>query len=222
MPSIYAMSDIHGEVDAFLEALALVDFTCPQTRLVLLGDYIDHHFEKPEIYFLLMDLQRKYPQQVVFLLGNVDEFYLESLRCQGVLGSDPASQRIARWIAGLPRYYETDWQIFVHAGVDEEAGDLWRCGTEDSVFTGKFPPTTGTFEKDIIAGHVGTGSEYLADDPAFHEVFWDGESHYFLDGSSEFSHRIPLLRFDTDTGAYYTFVPAEDGWREQAVVPFRR
>lgn len=33
---------------------------------------------------------------------------------------------ILSWIRGLPYYYETPTQVFVHAGIDEDAGDLWR------------------------------------------------------------------------------------------------
>lgn len=223
MACIYAMSDIHGEIDAFLKALGTVDLAQPETRLLLLGDFIDHQFQKPEVYFLVMDLQRRYPGQVICLLGNVDEFYAQALRCQGTAAQDEAARRIFQWISALPRFHETERQVFVHAGIDEEAGDLWRCGTEESIFTGKFPPTLGAFEKDVIAGHVGTGSEYLANDPAFHQVFWDGESHYFLDGSSELSHVVPVLKFDEGTGAYSTFAWSEEAGRflERPVPPMR-
>lgn len=223
MACIYAMSDIHGEIDAFLKALEAVDLAQPEARLLLLGDFIDHQFQKPEVYFLVMDLQRRYPGQVICLLGNVDEFYAQALRCQGAAAQDEAARRIFQWISALPRFHETEQQIFVHAGIDEEAGDLWRYGTEESIFTGKFPPTQGAFEKDIIAGHVGTASEYLANDPTFHQVFWDGESHYFLDGSSELSHVVPVLKFDEERGAYSTFSwsEAEGRFFEQLVEPFR-
>lgn len=222
MACIYAMSDIHGEIDAFLKALEAVDLAQPEARLLLLGDFVDHQFQTPEVYFLVMDLQRRYPGQVICLLGNVDEFYAQALRCQGA-AQDEGARRIFQWIFALPRFHETEQQIFVHAGIDEEAGDLWRCGTEESIFTGKFPPTQGSFEKDIIAGHVGTASEYLANDPAFHQVFWDGESHYFLDGSSEISHVVPVLKFDEDTGVYSTFAWSEEAGRflEHPVPPMR-
>ena len=45
------------------------------------------------------------------------------------------------------RYYETDTQIFVHAGIDEEAGKLWKQLTSSEMFTNKFPLTTGGFFK---------------------------------------------------------------------------
>ncbi|HET8326393.1 TPA: metallophosphoesterase, partial [Streptococcus pneumoniae] len=52
------------------------------------------------------------------------------------------------------RYYETDTQIFVHAGIDEEAGKLWKDLTSSEMFTNKFPITTGGFFKDIVSGHI--------------------------------------------------------------------
>lgn len=31
-----------------------------------------------------------------------------------------------QWIENLPRYYSEGKTIFVHAGIDEGAGDLWE------------------------------------------------------------------------------------------------
>ena len=63
---------------------------------------------------------------------------------------------LSRWLKGLPYYYETETQIYVHAGLEEEAEDLWKWATEDSLFFSKFPHTAGRFYKDIIAGHIGS------------------------------------------------------------------
>ena len=40
MSKIYAMSDLHGNIDAFDYALSLIDLTEEDTKLVLCGDYI--------------------------------------------------------------------------------------------------------------------------------------------------------------------------------------
>lgn len=40
-------------------------------------------------------------------------------------------KELLKWMTKLPYYYTTDTQIFVHAGVDEEAGDWWDVGTPD-------------------------------------------------------------------------------------------
>lgn len=106
------------------------------------------------------------------------------------------------WIKKLPLYYETEKQIFVHAGVDEEAEEDWRWGTSDDIFLNKYPAETGSFCKDIIAGHIGTAQ--ISGDENFHDIFWDGESHYFCDGTVYISKKIPVLVYDNDTGKYYS------------------
>lgn len=104
------------------------------------------------------------------------------------------------WLKKLPYYYETDKQIFVHAGIDEEAGEYWRLGTPESTFVGKFPASKGPFLKDVIAGHIGTYS--ISGDRSFHDVYWDGASHYYIDGTVYVSGRIPVLMYDEETGKY--------------------
>lgn len=107
---------------------------------------------------------------------------------------------LINWMQSLPYHYETDKQIFVHAGIDEEAEDFWKHGTADEYFTSKYPATFGSFYKDIIAGHIGTHS--LKGDADFHDIFFDGFSHYYLDGSTAVSGVLPLLKYCTETGEY--------------------
>ena len=64
---------------------------------------------------------------------------------------------LLKWLLNISkqsRYFETDQQIFVHAGILEEAEDLWKHGTPKEYFTQKYPAETGCFYKDIIAGHI--------------------------------------------------------------------
>lgn len=107
------------------------------------------------------------------------------------------------WMQRMPSYYETDSQIFVHAGVDEEAGEYWMWETSDDIFLWKFPATKGKFCKTVIAGHVGTGTCDLADDREYHDIFYDGESHYYIDGSVYRNGKLLLLGYDEDNEAYY-------------------
>lgn len=227
MGAIYAMSDIHGEIDAFLNALRVVDLYDPDTKLVLLGDYIDHGHERMEVYPLISSLQKKYPNQVVALAGNNDIDLLNAMTDFGereILGFDDPMSRALRWIRNLPAYYKTGTQIYVHAGVDEEIGDVWEWGCDDEYFFRKFPPSKGAFRFDVIAGHVGTCSEELSGDPDFHEVFWDGASHFYIDGSSERTHYVPVLKYDEGTRSYTTFKfdgPGNSGdWTEVPVRPY--
>ncbi len=119
------------------------------------------------------------------------------------------------WMNALPLYYETDHQIFVHAGIDEEAEDMWPWGTGDEVFLGKYPPTKGYFYKDIIAGHVSTST--ASGNRKNHDIYYDGESHFFIDGIDSYPANvkeedcfIPLLMYTekNSTGSYYSIDPS--------------
>ncbi len=103
-------------------------------------------------------------------------------------------RELINWLKNLPLYYEIEKQIFVHAGIDEEAGEWWKHGTSEEVFANKYPATFGHFYKDIIAGHIGVS--ILKDEKELHGVYWDGESHYYIDGTVNISGNIPLLKYD--------------------------
>lgn len=99
------------------------------------------------------------------------------------------------------RYYETDTQIFVHAGIDEEAGKLWKDLTSSEMFTNKFPITTGEFFKDIVSGHI--ASWEVAKDKTYQgKIYFDGKNHYFIDGDVYHSKTIPVICYDTVTKSY--------------------
>ena len=111
------------------------------------------------------------------------------------------NRELIEWVKRLPVYYETKKQIFVHAGVDEEAGEYWSYGTENNYYMSKFPPTVGAFYKNIIAGH--TGTSFFANDKNFHDIYFDGKSHYYIDSTVYVSHKLNLLVYDTETKKYY-------------------
>ena len=73
--------------------------------------------------------------------------------------------------------------------------------------TGKYPPSIGHFYKDIIAGHV--AASHLARDFRFRDIFYDGESHYYIDGSAAKFGRILCLAYDEKPEKYYQL--EEDG-----------
>lgn len=250
MAFLYAVSDIHGELERFKQALSAVELSAADNKLILLGDYIDCGPQSGGTLRYIRELQQQYGgDRVVVLKGNHEADFLEWLdayagalgpadwngwlrgdrdfrtlrtlltparwawlrRYAPTLSEDALNVKAARlaldanrelvdWLRALPCCYETERQIFVHAGVDEEAGDLWKWGTEEAVFVGKYPASTGPFCKDIVAGHVSTAQ--LAGDPDYHRVFWDGASHYYIDGATAESGCLPVLKYDTETGRY--------------------
>lgn len=127
---------------------------------------------------------------------------------------------LIRWYKKLPLYYKTDTQIFVHAGIDEEAEEYWHVGTSDEMFIEKYPPTKGKFYMDIIAGHVSTST--ASGDMEQHDVYYDGKSHFYIDGVDSYPNNtwdddriIPVLLYENDeanndsNGHYYSL--QEDG-----------
>lgn len=109
-------------------------------------------------------------------------------------------RELISWLQKLSYYYETEKRIFVHAGIDEEAGDWWNTGTPEYVFTGKYPPTKGEFYKDIIAGHIAASS--LAGDLEFQGIYHDDQSHYYIDGAVERTGRLLCLGYDENLDRY--------------------
>lgn len=211
---IYAMSDIHGCLAEFEAALQLIEDHLDEedTKLVLLGDYIHGREDGREVLDKIMKLQYRYGRdKIIALMGNHEEFVLQGYSTINEMNptghNDPEKEdddRYIRWIENLPRYYTEGNTIFVHAGIDEEAGDLWEWGTGDEIYVGKFPAQTGKAEgidSKIVAGHVGTSK--IAGDPGYHDIYYDGASHYYIDGTVLHSGWIPVLMVNTDTDKYY-------------------
>lgn len=244
---IYAMSDIHGCLDAFERSLSAVDLSDGTSKLVFCGDYCDRGPASLQVFRRIMGLQRDYPNQVIALRGNHEEMLLEYVdmaddpdftrawmladsnlaTARSFLGNDLFDQvkhllarrqftdayrfvvkhmkeynaDVIAWIRELPYFYETPQQVFVHAGVDEDAGDLWRIGTPTEFFTAMEPEYVGcTWNFDVIAGHIDT--ETISGIPGYRGIWHDGATHYYIDGGVMRTGRIPVLIYDEATGTY--------------------
>lgn len=110
--------------------------------------------------------------------------------------------RLIDWLRVRPLFYETDTHIYVHAGVDEEAGDDWRLATPDHVFMFKYPETHGpnVIGKVIVAGHVGVGAMHAAEGRMrCREPFVDA-GHIYLDGMVEDTGVLNVMKYDSTAG----------------------
>ena len=80
----------------------------------------------------------------------------------------------------------------VHAGIDEDAGDLWRIGTFEEAFTTMQPEFVGQkFELDVTSGHIAT--ETVSGIADYEGVWHDGASHFYIDGAVMKTGRFPCL-----------------------------
>ena len=215
MSIIYAMSDIHGCIQAFEEALSLVDFS-GDNMLILCGDYIHGGSDSYGVLKKIMELEHQYgSDKVVALVGNHEEMAMDGSWSIGAdrndydnVDHDVEDDKYLMWMQNLRRYFATEHQIFVHAGIDEDSDDMWEWGTDDYTFTEKYPADKGPFYMDIIAGHIGTA--VIAGDPRYHDIYFDGESHYYIDGTVLDSGVIPILKVDTESNKYYRVTESGD------------
>ncbi|VJB43735.1 serine/threonine protein phosphatase [Streptococcus pneumoniae] len=240
MAIYYSVSDIHGHYNEFIKSLNKIDLSDKQSKLILLGDYIDYGSQSFQVISKIIELEKIYPKQIITLFGNHEEWFYDWL----ILDNPTASafpetiksffspeelnyifksntnnfetgvrneiknnikfNSFINWFKKRyrnKRYYETDTQIFVHAGIDEEAGKLWKELTSSEMFTNKFPLTTGGFLKDIVSGHV--ASWEVAKDKTYQgKIYHDSKSHYFIDGDVKNSKTIPVICYDTVTKSY--------------------
>lgn len=69
MDKIYAISDIHGYLDEFINALSKIDLSDKNNRLILIGDYIDNGIHSFHVIYKIIELEKIYPNQNITLLG---------------------------------------------------------------------------------------------------------------------------------------------------------
>lgn len=207
---IYAMSDIHGCLQEFEAALELVDLS-GDNKLILLGDYIHSGADSYGVLKKIINLQQKYgSDKVVALMGNHEEIVIEGrapiqeLWDEGLYDSGNAEDdNYIIFMQNLPLYHVEGNIIFVHAGIDEESGEEWEWESTDRDFLEKYPAETGHFDGEmiIVAGHVGTA--VITNNYRFHDIYFDGESHYYIDGTVYESGIINVLMYDTDDETFY-------------------
>ncbi|WP_414047659.1 metallophosphoesterase [Macrococcus equi] len=226
------MSDIHGHYPEFIKALDKIDLTPPDNKLLLLGDYIDNGKQTLEVIEKIIFLEQEYPNQIITLLGNHDELLINwlfkfepcmidehsllsffgKLDDSDLIKGDLKKVFIEKypvmtnWLKrknNEKRFYETDNQIFVHAGIweTEENQEYWKSYTPENLYTHKYPAETGHFYKDIIAGHI-YSHEVAKDKGYLGRIYHDNESHYYIDGDVQNSGFIPILVYDTEKKIY--------------------
>lgn len=212
---IYCMSDIHGCLAPFEKALEMVlpNLEEQDTMLLLLGDYIHRGVENRSVLDKIITLQELYGREKVLALrGNHEDFVIDNLVTLDDENIELSSrqpegdQKYIEWTKTLPLFYVSGKTIFVHAGIDEDAGEYWEY-MDEGVFTMKYPPSLKRIQdidKKVVAGHVGTCE--IAGDKNFHNVYYDGKSHYYIDGTVNKSGYIPVLLVDTEEDAYYEII----------------
>lgn len=80
---LYTIPDIHGNVELLMKIcdriLPLRKSDGGKDHIVFLGDYIDRHEDSHKVIDFCIDLQKQYPTQITFLMGNHEHILLKSI-----------------------------------------------------------------------------------------------------------------------------------------------
>ncbi|MCQ2751971.1 MAG: metallophosphoesterase [Coriobacteriales bacterium] len=207
---VVAISDIHGCLDALQDALRVIEPYLQKgaAQLVFCGDYIHGRDDSYEVCETIIALQENYgADKVVALLGNHEKQVLDKSQMVDEKNFDYAREdRLIEWFKTLPLYYETKDAIFVHAGINEDVGEGWPYESTTYDFLERHPARIGAVKglnKKVVAGHAGTYR--ISGDSYFHKIFYDGASHYYIDGTVVATGYLPILMLDSDKSKFYEY-----------------
>lgn len=180
----YAIADLHGRYDLLLEAVNKIYEHAGKDdyKIITLGDYIDRGPQSREIIEHLMGrtgdticLKGNHEAMMVetirtpldpdWWVGNGGHTTLRSYGSEikvspfyGVplVGYDPhvVPQEHVDWIDNLPLFYETEKQVFVHAGIPDNNLPLEKQNKEKMMWMLYNPTDMGGYQgKHVVHGH---------------------------------------------------------------------
>ena len=130
-------------------------------------------------------------------------------------------KELIEWLHQLPLYYETENEVFVHAGIDfvSEYEELWKEISNENDFLMDFPATIHEqFPKMVISGHIGTSQ--VKQDAAFHDIY-RYKNRIFIDSTVLVTKRLNLLKIKDNQ--YYEVKKNNDHtWSEKLVIDFAK
>ena len=159
MSIIYAMSDIHGHYDEFIESLPKVDLTDTDNRLLLLGDYIDGGSQSFQVILKIIELEKKFPDQVITLLGNHEEYFSEWLFEEDGASKYTSYDTIISFIGQNKRKNIVDTVISDFSLSDEECLAQINKKIRDCV-TSEYPEIVGWFRNKYFNSEMKGFSVY--------------------------------------------------------------
>lgn len=199
-------------------------------KLITLGDYIDRGRQSRQIISALIELKEFDPEGVICLQGNHEDMAvqtltgvvsgqewwvgngggatIESYGAKAVLGGyyqkiyplHVVPEEHIKWMANLPLYFETEKQVFVHAGIPDNDAPLDKQDKEKLIWM--------LYGKDDHGGwqgkHVVHGHHQFADGPHT----WSGRTD--LDTFAWKTGRIVVGVFNDTQGPAVDFIEVKD------------
>ena len=166
-----AISDIHGCYDELKELIMALEekgeYNRGVDRLIFLGDYIDRGKDSRLVIKFIKELQEN-NDNVIALMGNHEDMLLDYYAgmskswayngCRDTMNSyigfEEQFENDRKWIGKLPLYYEDDYFVYVHAGIEADK-PLTQQSRWDLLWTrDSFIFSLEKFNKIVIFGHT--------------------------------------------------------------------
>ena len=201
---IYAIGDIHGKYDKFMELRDRLPILTKKDILVFLGDYIDRGPDSKKVIEAMIQTAKHY--NCVHLKGNHERMLIDyqegifenfwlSNGGYATLNSYEASVPYTKkeipkehlnFIANTLLYYVTEDYLFVHAGIDPYKDNLDSQTADDLLWIrDTFLMYPHKLDKIIVYGHTPTENFK----PRIHE------DKIGLDTAACFGGRLTCMRF---------------------------
>lgn len=165
------ISDIHGCYDELRELIMALEtkgeYNKNIDRLIFLGDYIDRGKDSRLVVKFIRELQKD-NDNVIALMGNHEDMLLDyyngrnkSWKFNGYndtinsyKGFFEEFESDVEWMSKLPLYYEDDYFVYVHAGVEADK-PLNQQSRWDLLWVREpFIFSSEKFNKTVIFGHT--------------------------------------------------------------------
>ncbi len=174
---IYAIGDIHGNLELLQRLLEKIQPDLARDQLVFMGDYIDRGPTPKGVVDYVLDLKRQaQPQEVICLKGNHEAMFLNFLQGRELelfLYNGGISTLRDYWgekwerlpqlvlppehrkfFEGLRLYYETPDYLFVHGGLKPGIPPAEQDEEDLLWIRGDFIASLEDFGKKVIFGHT--------------------------------------------------------------------
>lgn len=221
-PYVYAISDIHGQIDLFEKLLK--DFDPQVHQLVLIGDLNDRGPHSKACFLRGKELVDRY--QAIYLRGNHEDYFLKFLAhpeevadkywlnggketINSLLHSGATEEysptemammirsrykELILFLASLPYYFEWEQYLFVHAGVNLTLKDWRRTNPRDFMWIRQdFHNGRNQTGKTIVFGHTITPS--LHGDNQTTDL-WFSDGKIGIDGGAIYGGSVHGVIFD--------------------------
>jgi serine/threonine protein phosphatase 1 len=209
----FIVGDIHGRCAQLLNLLDMLPRDPENDTLVFLGDLIDRGADAPGCVAHILKLCRENPERVICLRGNHEQMLMDFLDSEKDLDemrelferSFPAEH--LAFMEEMPFYYEDEFAIYVHAGLDEgkhprESSQMSLLWMRDMDFYKNYRG------KPCVFGHTPTPLLPLRGRLGRHGIYI---SHSAVGLDTGYNHHSPLSCLSLpDFNLYQTYVDGRE------------